>query len=49
MMMMMIINILTQDDHIINYNNNFIDLYCANINPENFHLRITLLNKILKS
>ena len=32
-----------------NNNNNFIDLYCANINPENFHLRITLLNKILKS
>ena len=30
-------------------NNNFINLYCANINPENFHLRITLLNKILKS
>ena len=27
----------------------FIELYCANINPENFHLRITLLNKILKS
>ena len=34
---------------IIIINNNFIDLYCANINPENFHLRITLLNKILKS
>ena len=30
-------------------NNNFINLYCANNNPENFHLRITLLNKILKS
>ena len=29
--------------------NSFIDLYCANINPENFHLRITLLKKILKS
>jgi len=33
---------------VIIINNNFIDLYCANINPENFHLRITLLNKILK-
>ena len=23
-------------------NNNFINLYCANINPENFHLRVTI-------
>ena len=32
-----------------NNNNNFINLYCANINPKKFHLRINLLNKILKS